>query len=64
MDSNKGTEEEIRAADEEVTAASDEIERCEVSASNKGQLISESLFDNLEFSKKPMKNLTDFCPRI
>ena len=32
MDSNKGTKEEIRAADEEVTAAADEIERCEVSA--------------------------------
>ena len=32
MDSTKGTNEEIRAADEEVTAAADEIERCEVSA--------------------------------
>ena len=31
MDS-KGTNEEIQAADEEVTAAADEIERCEVSA--------------------------------
>ena len=30
----------------------------------KGQLISECLFDNLKFSKKPTKNLTDFCPRI
>ena len=31
MDSTKGTNEEIRAADEEVTAAADEIARCEVS---------------------------------
>ena len=30
----------------------------------KGQLISECLFDNLQFSKKPTKNLTNFCPRI
>ena len=29
----------------------------------KGQLISESLFDFLKFSKKPTKNLTNFCPR-
>ena len=29
-----------------------------------GQLISECLFDNLKFSKKPTKNLTNFCPRI
>ena len=29
-----------------------------------GQLISECLFDNLEFSKKPTKNLTNFCLRI
>ena len=30
----------------------------------KGQSISECLFDNLKFSKKPTKNLTSFCPRI
>ena len=30
----------------------------------KGQLISECLFDNFKFSKKPTKSLTDFCPRI
>ena len=30
----------------------------------KGQLISECIFDNLKFSKKPTKNLTNFCPRI
>ena len=30
----------------------------------KGQLISERLFDNFKFSKKPTKNLTNFCPRI
>ena len=29
-----------------------------------GQLISECLFDNLEFSKKTTKNLTNVCPRI
>ena len=29
-----------------------------------GQLISECLFDNLKFSKKTTKNLTNFCPRI
>jgi hypothetical protein len=28
----------------------------------KGQLISECLFDFLKFSKKPTKNLTNFCP--
>ena len=62
MDSTKGTDDEIRAADEEVTAASDEIERCEVSASTKGQLISESLFDNLKFSQKPTKSFDRFLP--
>ena len=30
----------------------------------KGQIISECLFDLLNFSKKPTKNLTNFCPRI
>ena len=30
----------------------------------KGQLISECRFDFLKFSKKPTKNLTNFCPRI
>ena len=30
----------------------------------KGQLISEYLFDFFKFSKKPTKNLTNFCPRI
>ena len=30
----------------------------------KGQLISECLFDFFKFSKKPTKNLTNFCPRI
>ena len=29
-----------------------------------GQLISECLFDFLNFAKKPPKNLTNFCPRI
>ena len=29
----------------------------------KGQLISECLFDFFKFSKKPTKNLTNFCPR-
>ena len=33
-------------------------------AQSKGQLISECLFDNFKFSKEPMKNLTNFCPRI
>ena len=28
----------------------------------KGQLISECLFDFFKFSKKPTKNLTNFCP--
>ena len=28
----------------------------------KGQLISECVFDNLKFSKKTTKNLTNFCP--
>ena len=27
-----------------------------------GQLISECLFDFFKFSKKPTKNLTNFCP--
>ena len=31
---------------------------------SKGQSISECLLDNLNFSKKPTKNLTNFCPRI
>ena len=30
----------------------------------KGQIISECLFDVCKFSKKPTKNLTNFCPRI
>ena len=30
----------------------------------KGQVISECLFDNLKFSKKPTKNLTNFCHTI
>ena len=30
----------------------------------KGQLISECLFDFFKFSKKPTKNVTNFCPRI
>ena len=30
----------------------------------KGQIISECLFDVFQFSKKPPKNLTNFCPRI
>ena len=30
----------------------------------KDELISECLFDNLKFSKKPKKNLTNICPRI
>ena len=30
----------------------------------KGQLISECLFDVLNFPKKPTKNLTNVCPRI
>jgi len=30
----------------------------------KGQLISECLFDNLKFSKKTTKNVTNFCPSI
>ena len=29
---------------------------------DKGQLISECLFDLFKFSKKPTKNLTNFCP--
>ena len=29
----------------------------------KGQIISECLFDFFKFSKKPPKNLTNFCPR-
>ena len=29
---------------------------------SKGQLISECLFDNLKFSKKPTKNLTNSAP--
>ena len=28
----------------------------------KGQIISECLFDVIKFSKKPTKNLTNFCP--
>ena len=28
----------------------------------KGQIISECLFDVFKFSKKPTKNLTNFCP--
>ena len=31
---------------------------------SKGQWISECLFDFFKFSKKPMKNLTNFCSRI
>ena len=31
---------------------------------DKGQLISECLFDFFKFSKKQMKNLTNFCPRF
>ena len=31
---------------------------------HKGQLISEWLFDVLNFPKKQCKNLNDFCPRI
>ena len=31
---------------------------------SKGQIISECLFDVFQFSKKPPKNLTNFCPRI
>jgi predicted nucleic acid binding AN1-type Zn finger protein len=31
-------------------------------AASKGQLISECLFDVFKFSKKPTKNLTNFCP--
>ena len=31
---------------------------------SKGQLISKCLFDFFEFSKKPMTNLTNFCPRM
>ena len=30
----------------------------------KDELISECLFDNLKFSKKSKKNLTNICPRI
>jgi hypothetical protein len=30
----------------------------------KGQLISELLFDFLDFSKNQLKNLMNFCPRI
>ena len=30
----------------------------------KGQLISESLFDALNFPKEQLKNLMNFCPRI
>ena len=29
---------------------------------DKGQIISECLFDVFKFSKKTMKNLTNFCP--
>ena len=29
---------------------------------DKGQVISECLFDVFQFSKKPPKNLTNFCP--
>ena len=32
MDSSKGTDDEIREADEAVTAAAAEVERCKVSA--------------------------------
>ena len=46
MDS-KGTNEEIQTADEEVTAAAAEIERCEVSA-NKG-LGSANIFEFFVF---------------
>ena len=31
---------------------------------HKGQIISECLFSFFKFSKKPPKNLTNFCPRI
>ena len=34
------------------------------SEDSKGQIISECLFDVFQFSKKPPKNLTNFCPRI
>ena len=30
----------------------------------KGQIISKCLFDVFQFSKKPPKNLTNFCPCI
>ena len=45
----------------------EEISRLKAQLANvnpKGQLISECLFDFLRFSKKPTKNLTNFCPRI
>ena len=34
------------------------------SEDSKGQIISECLFDVFQFSKKPRKNLINFCPRI
>ena len=42
---------EIRSSEEQEWAAT-------------GQLISECLFDVLNFPKKQRKNLTNFCPRI
>ena len=33
-----------------------------MSTAVKGQIISECLFDVFKFSKKPTKNLTNFCP--
>ena len=38
--------------------------RCQSVGTAEGQLISECLFGRFEFSKKPLKNLTNFCPRI
>ena len=34
----------------------------QIEAVCKGQIISECLFDVFKFSKKPTKNLTNFCP--
>ena len=48
----------------EKTTTVEEQEKAEAERVAKGQLISECLFDFFLISKKPTKNLTNFCPRI
>jgi hypothetical protein len=38
------------------------IESRKSDCGGKGQLISECLYDDLKFSKKPTKNFPNFCP--